>query len=165
MWTDFLSFSESKLKEDGFIDFTRINALDVMRTRSSCPVVSREMRKFTQAIHSATSCRSNPYDELPDFRRSGYIDGYRLGVIGIFSDLQKKNARTTAVYTSIIPLNATVSPLTFGLYVPEGSTDYVVCLKIEGCVKDIVNNVATSRRSWLWGAGGLGIRHLLGIGY
>ena len=81
----------------------------------------------------------------PNFRCKGYIDGYRLGAIAIFPNMDKKNAESSAAFIPILPLDTTATQHTLRLPVPMGSTHYLVCLKIEGCKSGQVNDNAPTQ--------------------
>jgi len=64
-------------------------------------------------------------------------------------------ARTDAVYTPIIPLESKFNPLTFTLPIPAGSKYFVVCLRMDGCLKVAIDTAPVTKGMRVVGCGRL----------
>lgn len=91
----------------------------------------------------------------PKFNKSSFIDGYRLSVIGLFPDLEEESEESTVAHSKIMKPKGDVDPFHVKLEVPIGATNFIVCLKIEGCIGDIVNNTPATMGLRVIGAGAI----------
>jgi hypothetical protein len=66
-------------------------------------------------------------------------------VIGVFPDLENKTASTVAVQTPVMGLGGEAPPLSMELAIPPEAKTFLVCLKIEGCMKGKVNRTAATK--------------------
>ena len=85
------------------------------------------------------------YPEPPEFNRSKFIDGYRFGVIAIFPDALKNKAKSTAMYSEILPLEERISPMTFEVSVPPRAKSCLLFIRIDGCLEKVVNHTAPTK--------------------
>jgi hypothetical protein len=144
LWSRLVSMFDEQLKENRVIDFSKLGSFEVGKEHSFDEFLVSDLEvspdKKNHAIRVVLSC-----PEPPKFPKSKFIDGYRLGVIGIFPDAVKNKAKSTAIYTEIMRLKEKVSPLTFEVPVPTGAKSCLLCLRIDGCLKDVVNHKKTTK--------------------
>jgi len=143
-WQRLVSQFRKQLQTLGKIDFSRLEPVDV-----------HQRYPLGRLLHTNTIVHYNPntlrlqvqlsYASHPESRRLPYVDGYRVGVIGIFPDLSRKSADTTSVWSPILSLNSGYDPLILQVDVPANATSFVICLKAEGCAQGKVCNQATTK--------------------
>jgi hypothetical protein len=154
LWQRLISMFRKQLQNHGSFDFSDIEPFEIHTDYSlERFLIPRPRITFDQkqsVLHVNMS-----YDKHPRFSRSSFIDGYMLSVIGIFPDLKKKTAKSVVVNSPIRPLTGKVAPLRVQLVVPPKAKSYVVCLKIEGCMKEVVNNTAATQGLRVIGAGAI----------
>lgn len=79
------------------------------------------------------------YSKPPAFRAKG-IDGYQFTVVAIFPDIENKCAATRTFTSEVLLRKDAVSPLHVELDVPLNAQDFLVCLRIEGCINGVVHD-------------------------
>jgi hypothetical protein len=142
-WQALVSVFKRQLEKNGSIDFAKVPTLEIHKRYKLERFITVDTKISVGPItHSLVVGISYPVH--PDFSQS-CISGYRLGAIGIFTNVKENKASSAAAYSSIISPDAPVSPLEFRIPVPEGSSDYIVCVKIQGCDKHCVVDVATTQ--------------------
>jgi hypothetical protein len=152
LWQRLVSLFRTQLTEDGSFDFGRIEKLEI---HADYP-----LDRLLQVQATIKSASKNSilrvileYNNPPDFSKTKYIDAYQLTVIGLFPDLKKKKARAVAVKSKLLDLTGPVVPFSAQLRIPATSKSFVVCLKIEGCMKGVVNDIRTTIGLCVVGAG------------
>ncbi len=56
---------------------------------------------------------------------------------------KKKTATTTDVASAVRKLSGSITPLALEeLDIPPKAKEYVICLKLQGCIKGVVSNIA-----------------------
>jgi hypothetical protein len=61
------------------------------------------------------------------------------------TDLAKWAVRTVAVQSPVIPLVGKATPLDLELRLPRKATTFLVCLRIDGCMKGKVNETPSTK--------------------
>lgn len=74
--------------------------------------------------------------ERPVFAAAKHVDGYRVQVIALFPDLALESASHAATSSPIIPLKSKTRDLVFHLPLPRKADEFVICVKLEGMIKD-----------------------------
>ena len=152
LWQRLVSMFRRQLKEKGSYDFGELPPFEVHEDypfkRFLDPRTELQVDKQKRVLTLSLS-----YPFHPEFPRSSFIDGYRLGLIAIFPDVGKLKSCTDLVYSGIIPLKSKVLPVTLTLPIPARSKSFVLCLKIDGCMKDIVNDTPATKGMRVLGSG------------
>ena len=132
LWQKLVSMTNDKLEKDVTFDFSRLEPFElhikyplhrlvnITTTTSVDPTLSK--------LHVNVTLNASPvFDEsLP-------IDGFRVGVIVIYPDLEKQSAKTEAAYSNIMPLTEKVEPLNPEFPIPPGAKSFLVCVRLDGC--------------------------------
>lgn len=143
LWPHLVSMFWKQLRDHGAFDFSNIEPFEIHTEYPFERFLSVQSKiRFDQkksVLHVNIS-----YDRHPRFNKSSFIDGYRLSVIGIFPDLKKETAKSEVVNSPISRLTGEVTPLHMQLVVPPKAKSFIVCLKIEGCMKEVVNDTAAT---------------------
>ena len=69
----------------------------------------------------------------PAERRAVVDDGFRVGVIVMFPDLEKQSVKTEAVYFDIMSLKEKVEPVPVEFQIPPGAKSFLVFVRLDGC--------------------------------
>ena len=72
-------------------------------------------------------------DTPPVFDDALQVDGFRVGVIVMFPDLEKQSAKTEAVYFDIMSLKEKVEPVLVEFQIPPGAKSFLVFVRLDGC--------------------------------
>jgi hypothetical protein len=97
------------------------------------PIGERGQRP-RNAIRSHSKLRvAVDLDTPPVFGDALQIDGFRMGVIVMFPDLEKQSAKTEAVYSDIMSLKGKVEPFPVEFQIPAGAKSFLVFARIDGC--------------------------------
>ena len=153
-WQALVSVFKRQLQKAGSIDFAKVSVLEIHKRYKFDRFLKVETTISIDATSHSLVVRLI-YFNHPEFPQSP-IDGYRLSAIGIFPDLQQNKAQSAAEYSSVIALQSPVSPVEFRIPIPEGASDSIVCLKIEGCSDGQVEDIATTQGMKIVGAGKVG---------
>jgi hypothetical protein len=144
LWKRLVSIFDKQLKAEGVVDFGKLTGLEVNKDHPFGEFLAADVAvtpdKDKDNIRVAVS-----YPQPPEFKRSKFIDGYRLGVIAIFPDALKNKAKSTAVYSDIIPLEEKTSLMTFEVPVPPRGKSCLLLVRIDGCLGKKVNNTAPTK--------------------
>jgi hypothetical protein len=144
LWRRLLSMFRKQLRKQGAIDFSKLEPFEIHesypfnRFMSLFPKATPDKKRSVLGVHIA--CKVHP-----EFERSKFIDGYQLTAIGVFPDLEKKTARTVAVQLPVIPLVGKATPLDLELRIPQKAKSFLVCLRMDGCMKGKVNNTPATK--------------------
>jgi hypothetical protein len=133
-----------QLKATGSIDFSRLLSFEIHRKYRFDRFMGLSP-KITVDKKTSVLNVNLTYGQHPTFKKSRYIDGYQLTLIGVFPDLENRTASTVAVQTPIMGLGGQAPPLSMELAIPPGAETFLVCLKIEGCMKGKVNRTAATK--------------------
>jgi len=151
LWQKLVSMFRKQLKNLGSIDFGKIERFDIHadypfdRFLYLQPTIKLEKKKTRLDVHAE-------YDHHPRFKVKS-INGYRLTVIGIFPDLKKKTSKTLAVESSVLKLTGVIDPLHVQLEIPPKAKSFIVCIRIEGCIGNVVSNSKTTNGLSVFGSG------------
>lgn len=151
LWQRLVSMFRKQLKDFGSIDFAKIERFEVHadypfdRFLLLQPTITFEKKNYILHVNME-------YDHHPKFKVKD-IDGYRFTVITIFPDLEKKTAKTVAVQSNVIGLSKNISPLQLQLKVPAKAKSFIVCVRIEGYVRDEVSSTRTTNGLCVFGSG------------
>ncbi len=138
LWQRLVSTFRKQLKTGGKFDFTKLPPFDVYETYP--------LQKFLTPRLTVKSDKKKSslqvdilYDEPPKFRRCQIHKWLRHHTDRCVPGREKrKKAQTTVATSPIQSLTGSINPLVITLNVPRGAKEYVVCLKLEGCEKDVV---------------------------
>jgi hypothetical protein len=153
-WQRLLSLFRRQLNTGGAIDFSQMVGFEIHSRHTSKrfiqvnPTIKFNRKKFLLEVDLH-------YSQPPTFKKSKYVDGYRLTIIGVFPDMKKKRSKTESMSSSIVRLTAEDTSFRADLGVPSGAKKFIVCVKIEGCGKGIVFNTRTTSGLWVVGGGEL----------
>jgi hypothetical protein len=78
------------------------------------------------------------YSKHPRFPKARSIDAYCFQVICIFPDLITMVARDTDMYSPIISLKSKLKELSFSFPSPVGAHEFIICVKLDGMVKNVM---------------------------
>jgi len=144
LWPRLVSIFNKQVKKTGVVDFGKLTTLEVNKDHPFdeflAAVVAVSPDKDKDIIRVVLS-----YPQPPKFPRSRFIDGYRFGVIAIFPDASKNKAKSTAVYSEILPLEEKISPMTFEVSVPPRAKSCLLFIRIDGCLEKVVNHTAPTK--------------------
>jgi hypothetical protein len=152
LWQRLLSQCRKQLKSIGEIDFSMLEPVEVhdkyplSRFLSVTPKVQYDPDKH--ALHVQLN-----YGQHPKPRHMKYVDGYRIGVIGIFPDLEQKMAMTSVVYSPVIKMSSAYEKLDLILPVPTEATTYLLCVKVEAYTGGSMCNQALNKGMRIESAG------------
>jgi hypothetical protein len=144
LWSKLVQVFMDQLKESDGIDFSKLQPFEVHpryrfdRFLALEPSIKVDKKKRVLMVTAS-------YGDHPTFERSSFIDGYQLTVTGIFPDLAKKTTRTVVVKSEMLGLTGNVAPLDMQLDIPRTAKTFIVCIKIEGCVKGKANNTPATQ--------------------
>jgi hypothetical protein len=131
LWQRLVSVFRKQLHQYGIVDFCLLPEIEVHE--------DYPMSRLLHISVEVTSCTENLLlpvrlvcSQAPNFRNPAVLDGYRIGVIGIFPHVELKTADTTVAYAPVMKLNEEPGVLTLNLPVPERATNYVLCVVVEG---------------------------------
>jgi hypothetical protein len=143
LWPRLVSLFRKQLKTDGKFDFSKVKRFEIEEPHPLARFINAQC---TARLNKKTSklALEIVYDRHPKFTSVKDIDGYMLTVIGIFPDLKKKTAQTFAQASKVFKLTGSLTSLLVKLNVPPKVKDYMVCLKLEGCINGIPANMRTA---------------------
>jgi hypothetical protein len=143
LWSRLVSMFRKQINDQGAFDFTKIGLFEIhknypfSRLLQVQPTIMADKKK--SRLHVEIQ-----YDHHPRFNRIKSIDAYQLTVIGIFPDVQKKMANTSASSSKMIRLTEAVSPFQTQLDIPKKAKCFVICIKIDGCEKGVITNAPST---------------------
>ncbi|HTE30055.1 MAG TPA: hypothetical protein VK666_06760 [Chryseolinea sp.] len=154
-WQKLVSTFRTQFNESGAFDFSNLPAIEIHKKYPLSRFISVKPEvNFDKRAHNLTV--KVAYGTHPSFKKSKYIDGYRISVIGIFPDLKKGKVKSEEVFSDVIALTAKYAPITVNVPVPQKAKCYVLCLKVEGCVKGKENNTPATMGMMLFNTGKIG---------
>lgn len=134
LWQKLVSRTNDASEKDTVFDFSRLKPFEVhpkyplgrLLDVDEAIKVDRESSKLHVTLSSSTP---------PFFDKSlDDVDGYRVGVIVLFPDLEKQTAQSGAVYSNMIGLKEKIESLRMELPIPSGATSFLVFVRVDGCV-------------------------------
>lgn len=138
LWQKLVSHTNDVLEKDKPFDFSRLK-----------PFEAHKKYRLTRLAEVTTSTKSDlelsklqvtvSLDTTPVFDNALSIDGFRLGVIVLFPDLEKQSAKTDAVYSDIISLKEKVVPFPAEFTIPAGAKSFLVFVRIDGAWEGELN--------------------------
>lgn len=154
LWQRLVSMFREQLKTKGAFDFASIKAFEISEEYPFDRFL--QVASAIKADKKKNKLRINiDYPAHPTFMEAKKVDGYQLTVIGIFPDLKKKTARTTAVESEVIGLTSVIAPMEAQLDVPKNAKSYIVCIRIEGYFGRVGCDMRTAMGLRVVGAGSL----------
>jgi len=151
LWQRLVSFFRKQLHEQGAVDFSMLPETEVQEhyPLSRLLTIKADASAVSNGILPVTlSCSGRP-----QFRNPAGLDGYRIGIIGIFPDITLKSAHTSVVYAPVLKLKNDPGILSLNLSVPVDATDYVLCAVVEGISKAIPNESPATKAMQILKAG------------
>ncbi len=151
LWQRLVSMFRKQIKDFGSIDFGKIDRFEVHhdypfeRLLHIQPSINLEKKKSLLHVQVA-------FSNHPKFKARS-IDGYTFTVIGIFPDLKNKTAKTLSVVSNIMRLDGDITPLDLKLDVPTKAKNFIVCIKVEGCIKGVVSDTRSTNGLCVIGSG------------
>ena len=134
LWQDLVGMFKRQLKEERPLS---IGMLKYKHINPNYPLSRLLKRGIPSAISVESGLISVTLRELyPMFQRKT-IDGYQTEVIAIFIDFDKQETTSDSSTSKIIPLNY-AEILNFELKGGKPGDQYLICLKLIGCSKGIV---------------------------
>lgn len=133
LWQKLVSYTNDVLEKDSAFDFSRFRPFEIHHKYKlgrlldiiSTTAVDRKSSMLRVILSSSTP---------PVFDESLEPDGYRVGVVVLFPDLDKQSAPSAAVYSDIMALTEKVGPVPFELPIPPGATSFLVFVRVDACV-------------------------------
>ncbi|HEY3402156.1 MAG TPA: hypothetical protein VGK59_02150 [Ohtaekwangia sp.] len=130
-WQRLLSQFRKQLREHGTIDFSKCEEIEVNEHYPMSRFLYVDPKlTFDEATRTMNVYLG--YGHHPKPKGMNYLEGYRVGVIGIFPDLEKKHAETMVVYSPVMDMKSEYAPFSLVLPVPVDATSYLICVKVEG---------------------------------
>lgn len=133
LWQNLISLINKQFPKGTTFDFSELKPFDInpdypldhLVTFNTTTAVDRKSLKLQVNLS---------YNMPPVFPKSlPLVDGFRVGVIAIFPNPKKENAKTEAVYSNIIPLTENVAPLQMEFSIPKSAKTFLVCVRLDGC--------------------------------
>jgi len=144
LWQRLVSQFQKQLYMHGEIDFGRVEPVEVNERYP----LSRFLIVDPKLEHNTNSQLLQvtlDYSLHPKLKGLSYLNGYRIGVVGIFPDLTCAKAFTTVVYSPVMSITLKQDPLMLSLTIPDNASAFVLCLKIEGCEQDKASRMLRPR--------------------
>jgi hypothetical protein len=144
LWQRLVSMFRTQLRETGSFNFHQLGPFEVHEKHplerflqvEPKVAVDRKKRKLRVTLS---------HRDHPDFKKAKYIDGYRLGVIGIFTDGLRHKAKPEAIYTGIISMEEAVSPLVLELPLPPRAKSCLLCIRLDGFIGHNVDRTPVNK--------------------
>jgi hypothetical protein len=149
LWRNLISMFNRQLEEFASFDFSKLQPFEIRpdypfdRFLSVQP--DMKVNKNKSALKVSAFYGKHPSD------KSTFIDGYKLTVIDVFPDLDKGTAKTVGVESEIMGLKGRAAPIEVQLDIPPGTTCFLVCIKIEGCLKETSMELGRRWECGWWG--------------
>lgn len=132
LWQKLVSLTNDLLENDAVFDFSRLEPfeihikypLDRFGNITTDTAVDPTLSKLRVTV---------TFDRPPLFDECVPVDGFRVGVIAIYPDMEKQSAKTEAAYSNIYGLTEKVEPLKMEFPIPSGAKSFLVCVRVDGC--------------------------------
>lgn len=150
MWQRLVSVFKAQYKERRAFNFLALTGFEIWKEHPLERFLAGQLSykvSFTQILQVRLLLL-----EHPDFKRK-YVDAYRLSLIAFFPSAEQPICETAAVQSSITSLQEPVKDFYFEFPLPEYATEFLLCLKAEGCEKGYVVNSFTVKGMRFIGGG------------
>jgi hypothetical protein len=144
MWSRLVSLVQDQYGNDASFDFSKLKPFELHKNYR----LDRFFELQTNANVDEKKSVLNvilSYNAHPMFDESLSIDGYRIGVIGIFPDQKKKSAHTTAVYSKVMELKGKAGPLKMEVPIPPKAKTFLICVRVDGCENGEIYDTLASK--------------------
>lgn len=132
LWQKLVALTNDAMEKDKPFDFSRLQ-----------PFEAHKKYRLTRLANVTTTTKCDPelpklqvtvsLDTPPVFDDALQIDGFRMGVIVMFPDLEKQSAKTEAIYSGIMSLKEKVEPFQVEFPIPSAAKSFLVFVRIDGC--------------------------------
>ena len=130
LWQDLVSRTNDALEKGAAFDFSRVRPFEMHPYYPLARLANVTTTTSVDAKLSALHVIVSP--DMPPLFDDALIDGYRIGVIVLFPDLQKHSAKTERAQSDTIALKE-VESLTVGIPIPSDAESFLVFVRIDGC--------------------------------
>ena len=152
LWQRLVSMFKRQISDHGSFDFSKLKPFEVHANYPLERFMSVQTKVKPDREQSTLNVTVS-YNTHPRFERSSFIDGYMLSVIIIFPYVKGRTAKIVAVHSKVIALTGEVPPLQVKLDIPPRAKTYILCVKLDGCMKGKVNDTPSTKGLRVVGAG------------
>ena len=132
LWQKLVSLTNEQLDNDAMFDFSRLKPFEV---HIKYPL-SRLAHITTSTTVDATlsKLQVTAIIDMPlVFDDSLAVDGFRVGIIVVYPDMETQSATTEVAYSKIMGLTEKVEPLYMEFSIPSSAKSFLVFVRIDGC--------------------------------
>lgn len=135
LWQRLVSQFRKQLRAQNSFDFSKIERIEVHEQHRLSRLISLRVESVVDTMRN--ELRVTLFCSLPKFR-SASLNGYRLGVIAIFPDVERKISSSMAAYSNTLNIKENPGTIELLFPLPENFDDYVLCAIVEGCENGVV---------------------------